>query len=90
MLDADIIRPSTSEFSAPVVLVNKKDGTTRFCVDYRNTNKVTKFVNYSLPTIDDALKSLGGVKYFTCMDLRSGYLCVNIENSLIYAVHIQM
>ena len=79
MLDADIIRPSTSEFSAPVVLVKKKDGTTRFCVDYRNINKVTKFVNYPLPRIDDALNSLGGAKYFTCLDLRSGYFQIEMD-----------
>ena len=79
MLDADNIRPSTSEFSAPVVIVKKKDGTTHFCIDYRNINKVTKFVNYPLPRIDDALNSLGGAKYFTCLDLRSGYFQIEMD-----------
>ena len=79
MLDADNIRPSTSEFSAPVVIVKKKDGTTHFCIDYRNINKVIKFVNYPLPRIDDALNSLGGAKYFTCLDLRSGYFQIEMD-----------
>ena len=90
MLDADIIRPSTSEFSAPVVLVKKKDGTTRFCVDYRNINKVTKFVNYPLPRIDNALNSLGSAKYFTFLDLRSVYFQIEMDVCMFVSMFVCM
>ena len=54
-------------------LVKKKDGTTRFCVDYRKLNAVTRKENYPLPRIDDTFDSLSGFSYFTTLDLQSGY-----------------
>ena len=73
MLEQDVIQVSTSPWSSPVVLVKKKDGTTRFCIDYRKLNAVTRKDSYPLPRIDDALDSLSGSKYFTTLDLQSGY-----------------
>ncbi len=71
MLSAGIIRESQSSWSFPVVIVNKKDGTKRFCVDFRKLNQITKPMVYPLPLIDDLLASLGKAKYFSNLDLRS-------------------
>ena len=73
MLDADVIRRSNSPWSFPVVIVDKKDGTKRFCVDFRKLNQVTKKNSYPLPLIDDILALLGKAKFFTSLDLKSGY-----------------
>ncbi|UYV68342.1 K02A2.6-like [Cordylochernes scorpioides] len=72
MIENHIVKPSESPWSSPVILVRKKDGTWRFCVDYRRLNKITKKDVYPLPRIDDALDSLAGSSYFSTMDLRSG------------------
>ena len=73
MLEAGVIEPSRSPWSSPIVIVDKKDGTKRFCVDLRALNKVVVKNSYPLPRIDDILASLDGSQYFTCLDLRSGY-----------------
>ena len=73
MLDAKIIQRSKSPWSFPVVIVDKKDGTKRFCVDFRALNKITKSNSYPLPVIDDILALLGQAKFFTSLDLKSGY-----------------
>ena len=59
MLDADVIRRSRSPWSFPVVIVDKKNGSKRFCVDFRRLNKISKKNSYSLPLIDDILALLG-------------------------------
>lgn len=79
MLNAKIIRRSNSPWSFPIVVVDKKDGSKRFCVDFRQLNKVTKFNSYPLPLIDDILALLGGSKYFTTLDLKSGYWQVLVQ-----------
>ena len=73
MLCHGIVRPSVSEYSSPVVIVMKKDGGMRFCVDYRKLNEKTRIDQYPLPQIDDALDSLTGAQYLTTLDLASGY-----------------
>ena len=73
MQDANVIQPSISPWASPVVLVRKKDGTLRFCVDYRGLNSVTKLDQFPLPHIDDLLDQLGKSHYFTTLDLVSGY-----------------
>jgi transposase InsO family protein len=73
LLEAGIIQPSTSEWSSPVVMVRKKDGTWRLCVDYRRLNNVTKKDSFPLPDIRDLFDSLQGHCIFTTLDLLAGY-----------------
>ena len=73
MLSANIIRSSTSPWASPVVIVPKKDGSLRFCIDFRAVNGKTLKNSYPLPNIDDIFTSLGKAKYVTCLDLKSGY-----------------
>ena len=88
MLQANIIRPSNSPWASPIVVVDQKDGFKRFCVDYRELNKRTTLSSWPLPVIDDLLASLGKAKYFTCLDLKSGYWQVAVNEKDKERLHL--
>ena len=79
MLAKGIISPSKSPWASPIVLVAKKDGSTRFCIDYRKVNLVTRKDAYPLPRVDDTLDTLTGSAWFSTIDLRSGYWQVEVS-----------
>ncbi len=80
MLDQGIIEPCLSSWASPVVLVTKKDGSTRFCMDYRKVNEVTCKDADPLPWIDDTSDALRGSQYFSTLDLYSGYWQVKMDS----------
>ena len=79
MLDVGVISPSKSPWSSPVVLVRKRDGSHRFCIDYRELNSVTKMDTFPLPRIDDMLDQLGQCRYFSTLDLAAGFWQIRIH-----------
>jgi hypothetical protein len=68
------IRPNSSPYESSIVLVQKKDGTWNLCIDYRALNKITVRNQYPIPRIDDLLDQLKGEKFFSKIDLKSGWL----------------
>ena len=81
LLKKEIIEHSTSPWSSPVVLVKKKDGTTRFCVDYRRLNQITTKDAFPLPRIDDIYDQLTKATYFTKFDFKAGYFQVPLDKA---------
>lgn len=91
MLDKGIISPSTSPWASPVVIVKKRDGSPRFCIDYRSLNSITQKDVYPLPRIDDVIERLNGSHIFSKLDLRSGYFQVPLiseeRNKTAFVTH---
>ena len=82
MLEVGVIKPSKSAWSSAVVLVWKKDGGLRFCIDFHQLNSQTQKDAFLLPQIQDAIDALTGSKYYTTVDLLSGFWQMPMEESL--------
>ena len=81
MLKKNVIRISSSPYAAGIVMALKKDGTLRLCIDYRLLNKITIKDKFPLPRIDDTIDALYGARYFTTLDLLSGYWQIEINEA---------
>ena len=79
MMKKGIIQASASAWASPIVLVPKRGNTLRFCEDYRKVNAITKKDVYPLPRIDDILDTLGNSRYFTTLDLASGFWQIEMD-----------
>ena len=73
MLGLGVIEKSSSQYISPVVLVPKKDGSVRFCIDFRKLNKVTEFDAEPMPIMEEVINRMSGHKFFTKMDCCKGY-----------------
>ncbi|KAJ8012395.1 hypothetical protein DPEC_G00042300 [Dallia pectoralis] len=81
LLDAGVIRESESPFSSPIVVVRKKNGQVRLCIDYRKLNLQTVKDAYALPRMDDTFTALSGSKWFSVLDLKSGYYQIEVDEA---------
>jgi len=74
MLQAGVVRPSTSPWASPIVLVTKKDGSVQFCVDYRKLNLVAKFDAYPMPSrVEELINTVGPATVISTLDIAKGY-----------------
>ena len=73
MLDSKVIQPSNSEWASPSVLIQKKDGSVHWKIDFRAINAVTQKDSFPLPLIEECLDALEGVQYMSTLDMNSGY-----------------
>lgn len=80
LLDAEIIKPSSSPYASPIVLVRKKSGQLRLCIDYRSVNARTIRDSYTVPKIEDLIKTLAGAQHFSQMDLSKAYYQVPLTD----------
>ena len=81
MLSKGLVRPSASPWGSPIIFVDKRDGTTRLCVDYRKLNDVTIKNKYPLPKIEDLFDQMNGARVFSKIDLRTGYHQLKIRET---------
>lgn len=81
LLSAEIIRESESPFSSPIVVVKKKNGDVRLCIDYRKLNLQTVKDSYALPNLEESFSVLNGSKWFSVLDLKSGFYQIEVEES---------
>ena len=79
MIERDVVEPSSSEWSSPIVIVPKKDGSLRVCMDFRKVNAISQFDAYPMPRIDDLLERIGRAHYITTLDLCKGYWQVPLD-----------
>ncbi|XP_050563099.1 uncharacterized protein LOC126912845 [Spodoptera frugiperda] len=84
LLDKGIIRESRSEYASPIILVKKKDGSDRMCVDYRALNRITEKERYPLPLIDDHIDRLGRYTFFSSLDMATGFHQIRIKESSVH------
>lgn len=84
MLQQGIIQCSSSPYASPIVLVKKKDGSWRLCVDYRGLNNQTVKDKYPIPLLEDLLDELGGARYFSKLDLRAGFHQLRMSPADVY------
>ncbi|CAG5128067.1 unnamed protein product, partial [Candidula unifasciata] len=90
MLRLGIIEPSSSPYSFPMVIVKKKDGNIRICIDYRKLNRVTVLDAENMPNIEDLFHRLAGAKYFTRLDLSKGYWQIPLaEDNILPSRHLE-
>lgn len=81
MLDLQVIEPSKSEWCSPLVLVLRKDGTLRFCVDFSKLNAISAFDLYPMPRVDELVERLGKARYLSTLDLCKGYWQVPLTDA---------
>src|ERR1044072_475248 len=90
LLEKKFVRPSVSPWGAPVLLVKKKDGSMRLCIDYRQLNKVTIKNRYPLPRIDDLMDRFVGARMFSKSDLRLGYDQIRVKEEDVQKTAFRM